>query len=77
MHSSTAHATLFFHPRDQLPSLYGTSIDGTHHPTPHHLQLIAVPKARIEKLPFWEFFDSRDRFAHISMSSARIPLKSS
>jgi hypothetical protein len=40
------------------------------------LQLIAVPKARIEKLPFWEFFDSRDRFAHISMGSALIRLKS-
>jgi hypothetical protein len=41
------------------------------------LQLIAVPKARIEKMPFWAFFDSRDRFAHISMSSAQIQLKHS
>ena len=41
------------------------------------LQLIAVLKAQIEKLPFWAFFDSCDQFAHISMSSARILLKPS
>ncbi|KAJ7196033.1 hypothetical protein GGX14DRAFT_403516 [Mycena pura] len=35
------------------------------------LQLIAVPKARTENLPFWAYFDPRDRFAHNSMSFAQ------
>jgi hypothetical protein len=39
------------------------------------LQLIAVHKARTEKLPFWAIFEFRDRFAHISVSSAPIELK--
>ncbi|KAJ7760206.1 hypothetical protein DFH07DRAFT_771827 [Mycena maculata] len=30
------------------------------------LSLIAVPKARTEKLLFWAIFDPRDRFTHIS-----------
>jgi hypothetical protein len=41
------------------------------------LQLIAVPKARTEKLPFWADFDLRDRFAHNSLGFARIELKHS
>ncbi|KAJ6553770.1 hypothetical protein DFH09DRAFT_1085523 [Mycena vulgaris] len=38
---------------------------------------LAVPKAQIQKLPFWAFFDPRDRFAHISTNTAQIELKGS
>ena len=39
------------------------------------LQLVAVQRARTEKLPFWANFDSRDRFARNSMSFVQIELK--
>jgi hypothetical protein len=41
-------------------------------PSDAALQPMAVPKAQMKKLPFWANFDSPDRFAHISVSSAQI-----
>jgi hypothetical protein len=40
------------------------------------LEQMAVPRARIKKWPFWAFFDSHNRFAHIS-SVAQIEMKHS
>jgi hypothetical protein len=40
-----------------------------------YLQPLSVPKARIRKMPFWAFSDSRDRFTHISTDSTRIEMR--
>ncbi|KAJ7199841.1 hypothetical protein GGX14DRAFT_401128 [Mycena pura] len=38
-------------------------------------KMVELPKARTENLPFWAYFDPRDRFAHNSMSFAQFKVK--
>ena len=45
--------------------------------TSETLQQMTVPKAGIRKMLFWVFYDPRDRFADISMSSEHIEMRHS